>query len=40
MIFFNNMVMCFNTPDPVKINHFAQQVLVLGAQFRGELPCS
>lgn len=38
MIFFNRMMVCYRNPDPVAINKFAQQVLILGAQFRGEIP--
>lgn len=38
MIFMNNMLMAYTKEiDPVKANHFAQQVLILGAQYRGEI---
>ncbi len=41
MIFMNNMLLVFDkNPDPIKATHFAQQVLIWGAQFRGEIPCS
>lgn len=39
MIFMNKMLLVYDTnPDPMKANKFAHQVLILGAQFRGELP--
>lgn len=39
MIFMNNMLMVYTKEvDPMKANQFAQQVLILGAQYRGEIP--
>ncbi|AHX01031.1 hypothetical protein HL13_gp71 [Dinoroseobacter phage DFL12phi1] len=39
MIFMNKTLLYFaGEPDPMKANQFAQQVLILGAQFRGEIP--
>lgn len=39
MIFMNNQLLAYGpAPDPREAQKFAQQVLILGAQFRGEIP--
>jgi hypothetical protein len=39
MIFMNKMLLVYTDKvDPMAANHFAQKVLILGAQFRGEIP--
>jgi len=39
MIFMNRMLLIYYpNPDPIKANHFAQEVLIAGAKFRGEIP--
>jgi hypothetical protein len=39
MIFWNQQPINYNeNPDPMEMNRFAQHVLILGAQYRGEIP--
>ncbi|ANJ20754.1 hypothetical protein HYO99_gp20 [Roseobacter phage RD-1410W1-01] len=39
MIFWNRQLMAYHPDfDPMVAQRFAQQVMILGAQFRGEIP--